>query len=205
MFLPGFHVATKLLYRGWEKVISVPFFTFTCRVYLAMWGARVGGGVRVFGLIRVRNFGSLKVGKNVEMRSGFSNAVGGDRKFSMWIAPQGAIEIGDGCKLSNSTLVSFSSIKILSDTFIGGGCDIYDTDFHPLRPEDRRDPSIPGKHSPIAIGPRAFVGAHCLILKGVHIGEGAVVAAGSVVTKSVPPFEIWGGRPARFIRKIEKE
>jgi acetyltransferase-like isoleucine patch superfamily enzyme len=139
------------------------------------------------------------------MRSGFSNAVGGDRRLSLWTLPGGDIQIDHGCKISNSTIVSFNSITILPETLIGGGCDIYDYDFHPLQPKDRQDLSIPGKSSPIVIGPKAFVGAHCLILKGVNIGRGAVVAAGSVVTKSIPPFELWGGVPARFICKIETE
>ena len=123
----------------------------------------------------------------------------------MYTGPQGAIEIHSGCKLSNSTLVSFSGIRVLPETFVGGGCDIYDTDFHPIQAKDRLNPLIAAATSPITIGPRAFFGAHCIILKGVHIGEGALVAAGSVVTKSIPAYELWGGIPAKFIRRIEAE
>jgi acetyltransferase-like isoleucine patch superfamily enzyme len=49
-----------------------------------------------------------------------------------------------------------------------------------------------------------FIGADCIILKGVTIGEYSVVAAGSVVAKIVPPGEIWGGNPAKFIKKVNK-
>lgn len=52
----------------------------------------------------------------------------------------------------------------------------------------------------IEIGSEAFIGARALILPGVHVGEGAVVAAGAVVTKDVPPWMIVGGNPARTIR-----
>ena len=56
---------------------------------------------------------------------------------------------------------------------------------------------------PVKIGRRSFIGGHSIILKGVSIGEQAVVAAGSVVTKSVPANEIWGGNPKKKKKKIE--
>lgn len=49
----------------------------------------------------------------------------------------------------------------------------------------------------------AFIGANCVITKPVTIGHHSVVGAGSVVTKDIPPCEIWGGVPAKFIKKIE--
>jgi acetyltransferase-like isoleucine patch superfamily enzyme len=54
----------------------------------------------------------------------------------------------------------------------------------------------------VRIGPHAFVGANCVILKNTTIGEDAVVGAGSVVTRDVPAGEIWAGAPAKFIRKV---
>ena len=53
------------------------------------------------------------------------------------------------------------------------------------------------------IGKRVFVGGHSIILKGVTIGDDAVIGAGSVVAKNVPVGEIWAGNPARFIRKVK--
>ena len=49
-----------------------------------------------------------------------------------------------------------------------------------------------------------FIGTSCIIGKGVTIGENSVIAAGSVVVKNVPSNEIWGGNPAKFIRKINE-
>lgn len=56
-----------------------------------------------------------------------------------------------------------------------------------------------GRAAGITIGNRAFIGARALILKGCEVGDGAVVAAGAVVTNSIPAGEIWGGVPARKI------
>ena len=53
---------------------------------------------------------------------------------------------------------------------------------------------------PIVIEDDVWIGSRSLIMKGVHIGHGAIIAAGSVVTKDVPPYEIWGGNPAHFLK-----
>lgn len=60
-----------------------------------------------------------------------------------------------------------------------------------------------GATSPVVIKDGAFIGAHCIILKGVTIGENSIVGAGSVVTKSIPDGEIWAGNPVKFIRRVD--
>ena len=56
-------------------------------------------------------------------------------------------------------------------------------------------------HAPITIGPQAWIGARAIVLPGVTVGEGAVVAAGAVVTKDVPPWAVVAGNPAREVKK----
>lgn len=53
----------------------------------------------------------------------------------------------------------------------------------------------------VTIGDRVFIGMNTLIIQPVIIGDGAVIAAGSVVNKDIPVNEIWGGNPVKFIRK----
>jgi acetyltransferase-like isoleucine patch superfamily enzyme len=65
----------------------------------------------------------------------------------------------------------------------------------------RPDPDI--RTAPVVIGRGAFIGTCSIILKGVTIGEYSVIAAGSVVVTSVPDGEIWGGNPAKFIKRLE--
>jgi galactoside O-acetyltransferase len=60
------------------------------------------------------------------------------------------------------------------------------------------------KIQPVKICDHAWIGFNSILLKGVTVGEGAIVAAGSVVTKDVPPFTIVGGNPARVIRNLEE-
>lgn len=142
------------------------------------------------------------IGDNVSINSNrASNPIGGDTKTTLFAKGSGKIRIGNNCGLSNVTLFSMESIKIGNNVKIGGSCKIYDTDFHWLDLE-RRLTETGSVTKPVEIKDGAFVGAHTIILKGVTIGEGSIIGAGSVVTKSVPDGEIWGGNPARFIRKV---
>ena len=66
---------------------------------------------------------------------------------------------------------------------------------------DIDDSNYTASFKPIRIGHHCWVGTGAIVLQGVTIGDGAVVAAGAVVTKDIPPYEVWGGVPAKFIRK----
>lgn len=113
------------------------------------------------------------------------------------------IKIGNNVQFSNLVLNAANYIEIDDDVMIGGGCRIFDTDFHSINYEKRMhipDNSI--KTGSVIIRKGVFIGAHVLILKGVEIGEKSVIGAGSVVTKDVPPGQVWAGNPAKFIKNI---
>ena len=54
----------------------------------------------------------------------------------------------------------------------------------------------------VIVGKNSWIGANCIICKSVTIGEGAIVGASSVITKNIPPYEVWAGNPAKYIREI---
>ncbi len=56
-------------------------------------------------------------------------------------------------------------------------------------------------YKPVVIKKNAFLGVGTIICNSVTIGEGAIVGAGSIVTRDIPPFEVWAGNPARFVKK----
>lgn len=60
------------------------------------------------------------------------------------------------------------------------------------------------KIAPINVGKRSFIGANIIVLPGVTIGSRCVIAAGSVLTKSVPDSEVWGGVPAKKIMSVDQ-
>ena len=94
---------------------------------------------------------------------------------------QGGISIGDNCLIGHNVVLATLN--------------------HDLRPEKRADMHP----APIRIGKSVWIGANATVLPGVSIGDGAVVAAGAVVTKDVPANTIVGGVPARVIRSVEME
>ena len=118
---------------------------------------------------------------------------------------KGAIlSIGEYSGLSSCILVCHHKIEIGNYVFVGNGTIIQDTDSHSLNWQERGyDVPIKNvKTAPIKIGNNVFIGARCIIGKGVEIGDRSIVAAGSVVVKSIPSDEIWGGNPAKFIKKL---
>lgn len=113
------------------------------------------------------------------------------------------IVIGSHVGISGASIVAASSITIGDRVYIGGGACIWDTDFHPLHPHERRlDPNA-GACAPIRIEDEVFIGARSIILKGVTVGRGAVIGAGAVVTKDVPAGCIVAGNPARIVGAVD--
>jgi acetyltransferase-like isoleucine patch superfamily enzyme len=145
------------------------------------------------------------IGDNFLMNNGNFNAIGRQQPCCFIVQRNGVLIIGDNVGISDSALVCYKSITIGNNVTIGGNVVIYDTDFHSLKKEHRRSMAIDMKNTecvPVTIENNAFIGAHSTILKGVTIGEGSIVGACSVVTKSIPKNEIWAGNPAKFIKNI---
>lgn len=162
---------------------------------------------KIYGLpiIKVGNKGSLSIGHKFKMNSGYYfNQIGRQQK-SILIA-NGDLIIKDRVGISSTAIICQKRIEIGNDVKIGGNTVIYDTDFHSLNFYIRRnfsDDVLNANSSEVKVEDDVFIGAHSIILKGVTIGKSTIIAAGSVVSKSIPPFEIWGGNPAKFIKKVD--
>lgn len=170
-----------------------------------------GKGLSTFGLVRVRKAGKctesnmrqIRMGNHVRLNSSFYiNAIGGQTYVSIAVFNNGTIKIGNNVGISNSSLFARECIEIEDDVWIGACCRIYDNDFHSVYYDERMNGNVGIKTKKVLIKRGAFIGADCIILKGVTIGEKSVIGAGSVVTKSVPDGEIWAGNPAVYIRRV---
>jgi len=118
--------------------------------------------------------------------------------------PGSSIRIGRDFAMTGGTLCADSSITIGNSVTLGANTVVMDTDFHPLTPEERAVEPDRGTSVPVVIEDDVFIGMNCIILKGVTLGRGCVVAAGSVVTQSVPPGMLAGGNPAKILRELSR-
>ena len=108
------------------------------------------------------------------------------------------LEIGEGSIIGDNAILDARRGGIIIGKNVQFGSDVkLWTGSHDLNDPYFR--SLPSKRGGIKIGDRVWIGPSVTILHSITIGEGSVVAAGSVVTKNIPPFEFWAGIPAKKI------
>ena len=150
---------------------------------------------------------NVLIGSNFICRSGAGQAIENSSCSKIIVGPNAKLIIGDYAGISNTTIECQSEVIIGNSVNIGAGSTmIFDTDFHSVNWRDRyeRINDIPNrKIKPVHIGDCVFIGARSIICKGVNIGDRSIIGAGSVVVKDVPSDEMWGGNPARFIKKLQ--
>ena len=95
------------------------------------------------------------------------------------------LHIGTGCGFTGAVVVAADHIAIGDRVLVGANAQIVDTDFHPLIPEERAADINAGESCPVVIEDDVFIGMNSIILKGVTLGRGSVVGAGSVVRQDV--------------------
>jgi acetyltransferase-like isoleucine patch superfamily enzyme len=149
-------------------------------------------------LIRCVRGGTLEIGAGVKINTRVSSnpVIGRSRTSLMVLAPGAQLRIGEGVGISGACLCAAQSLTIGENTIIGADALITDTDFHSPLPGGRWSNDAAGASSPVVIGKGCFIGARAIILKGVTLGDGAVVAAGALVTRDVPAEHLAIGNPA---------
>jgi acetyltransferase-like isoleucine patch superfamily enzyme len=183
------------------------------RIQQEQWTSRVS----IDGTAQV-NFSKIvfrKTGTTLQLAIGAHSIVEASILFEL---PQGKVIIGNRSFVGASTLSAIESIIIGDDVMISWGCTIIDNDAHSLISTERMQDVAEWRkeleagddriyknwsvvnRKPILIKDKAWIGFNAIILKGVTIGEGAIVAAGSVVTKDVPDFAVVAGNPAKIVK-----
>lgn len=151
----------------------------------------VGALTRLNGGVILRNDGVMRLGRKVKLN--------GTPVPIELVALEGAeLTIGDGTSINRGvSICAQGSIRIGRNCGIGNDVLIFDTDFHDADDHNR----VPDA-APVTIGDDVWLASRSIVLKGVTIGDGAVVSAGSVVATNVPAHAMVGGVPARIIRRL---
>ena len=165
-----------------------------------------GNSVTIFGfpIIRVEKGSKVCIGKRLILISNpyFSEPGINHPVMIRTINPDAIIEIGNDVGMSGGGVVAARSVKIGNKVMIGANTLIMDTDFHPVAPENRRYSRDNVHCEEVIIEDNVFIGMDAKIMKGVRIGENSVVAAGSIVTKNIPPNSMAAGIPAKIVKSI---
>jgi acetyltransferase-like isoleucine patch superfamily enzyme len=131
--------------------------------------------------------GSMVVGRSLFIRSN-------QFRVQLTVGSRGTLRIGDGVFINQGVNIYAEQSIIIGDNVLFADlAAVYDTDFHAVAP-DR-----PTRVAPVVIEDNAWIGRSATILAGVTVGRHSVVAAGAVVTRSVPPQAIVAGSPAKVI------
>lgn len=188
----------KKIDKPWKKIIGRSRI-FSLR-FQADWQCGhliIGNNVMINQRVIFQGKGRLQLEDGVNL--GYE--IGGAPTLPILLQPREIdliIQIGKGSSLVNGTEI-IARIKIGDNCRIGAKCIILDADFHGIKPAER---SQGGKIAPVFIGNNVWLGINVTILKGVTIGNDAVVGAGFVVTRDVPAGGIVAGNPMKLIGSV---
>ena len=161
---------------------------------------------QVFRFLKNKTARALVFGNHVSVYGGCSFSIGAN----------GNCSVGDFTLLNGALVMAEERIEIGAHCLISWNVGIADSDFHPLEPAQRlidshalapffkdRPPRPRIRTAPVIISDNVWIGMNAVILKGVTIGENSVVAAGAVVTKSVPANVVVAGNPAVVTKQLD--
>ena len=151
----------------------------------------------------------VKLGKDVKLAS-FINlygcTIGDNTKIGAFVEIQKNAAVGENCKISSHSFIC-EGVTIGDNCFIGHGV-VFINDNNPrsANPDGtlETEEDWMGRFVKTTIGDCVVIGSNATVLGDITIGEGSLVGAGSVVTKSIPPGEVWAGNPASLLRKASK-
>ncbi len=160
---------------------------------------------QIFRFVRNPAPGAVTLGEHVSCYAGCSFSLG----------KQGRVTVGDFTLLNGAILMAEESITIGRHVLISWNVGIADSDFHPIDPAQRLQDTLalapffegrperpPIRTAPVIIEDNVWIGMGAVILKGVTIGENSVVAAGAIVTRSVPANVVVAGNPAVIVKQL---
>ncbi len=183
------------------KIFTLRLLSLMRRTQLRARGVKLGKHCFIDGkpYIRLARGSTVRLGNNVTFISDRRHNPLLEQPVSIRTLSKDAIvDLADNVGISGSNLVCCNRISIGEYTIIGPGTLIYDSEGHDYSPEVGWSQRKVRTGRPIQIGKKCFIGARCIIMSGVSIGDNCVIAAGSVITQDVPAGHKASGNPATF-------
>ena len=201
----------KLLHL--PKYIKFYYYIYWNRLYFYLVGIKYGSNMRVYNSIYLSIHGTVSIGDDLVFTSGAGfNSISRNIKGMIKTYKDAYLTIGNNVGIGGANIFARKRINIGNNVKIGGDCIIIDSDSHSLDYVERRNEHLHLKAhdknigmAPVNICDDVWLGARCVVLKGVTIGARSIIAAGSMVTKDIPADVIAGGNPCKVIRKINDE
>ena len=193
----------KLL--NFPTTLRIKMYPRINRLILKANGAVFGKNLQIPGKVLWLIRGArITIGDNFYLSSGNGvNPIASNLQADVYVEPGATLTIGNNVGMSSTRLWIHESARIGNNVKIGGCVLITDTDAHPMDYMARRSSNEGTKSAPVVIEDDVWIGAHCIILKGVTIGARSVIGAGSVVTKSIPADCVAAGNPCRVIKNLK--
>ena len=193
----------KLL--NFPTTLRIKMYPRINRLILKANGAVFGKNLQIPGKVSWLIRGArITIGDNFYLSSGNGvNPIANNLQADVYVEPGAALTIGNNVGMSSTRLWIHESARIGNNVKIGGCVLITDTDAHPMDYMARRSSNEGTKSAPVVIEDDVWIGAHCIILKGVTIGARSIIGAGSVVTKSIPADCVAAGNPCRVIKNLK--
>lgn len=185
------------LFRHIKDIFPLFLLHLNLRIHGVIYGDKLRGNKCL-----IKNKGRIELGNNVWLDSYPDGQL---YKMGLFTYLDSAlIKIGNNGWLSGAMIHSRNKIIIGDNCMISYGVIIMDNNSHnpSINPVIRRTGKI--TDSPVIIGNNVWIGMRSIILKGVHIGDNSIIAAGSVVITDVPSNQLFGGNPAKFIKILDK-
>nr|WP_102796337.1 DapH/DapD/GlmU-related protein [Bowmanella denitrificans] len=165
---------------------------------LLRWGVKGAKQARFYGMLSIVKHPSAKlsIGRAATFRSHrYSNRVGLKQPCMLSVFAGAQLQIGEHCGFSGTVISCHQDIRLGDRVLCGANVTICDSDHHPVDAMKRAN-GEKGLSRPVTIGNDVWLGMNVVVLKGVTIGDNAVIAANSVVTRDIPPNVVAGGCPA---------
>lgn len=197
----------QLVQRLWYKVKRI-WWKLLVMPALRATGVELGENVQIQGrpIVSLAAHSRIRIGARCVLCSdGQINALGINHPVVLrTLRPGAEIVIGEDTGMSGGAICAAGSIRIGAGCLIGANVTLADTDFHALKPANRRYNKNPDEIAvaSIVIEDNVFIGADAFVLKGVTIGKNSVIGAGAVVTRDIPANAIAAGNPAKVIKLI---